>query len=1383
MNSVKRRGGRPNRGGGQKAARGRGGSGGRGKRGRGGGGGHVPREKGGAGISLDDYEDFCVTSSGALGGGGGGHFTRERSAAPNWTTNDNFSGRGGGRGRFSGGNFPIRTKVPMQKLHMSTENQDLVKQALLELQGDNEDEESDAILEYDDKDLRTAQQYWMTDNKLMVEGATQFTEEESGETEFEQANKYALNKLMSYGFDKSRCLEALTDKDGDVGRCLESLISELDEDDLNNMEGEEMPLEELESERQDEKMALEAIYGDAFCERIPKQVWTIDLDLDFIKEYYRTIQASKMPEPRKKYKINVDPVEKKPCLYFQRGSCKYGNRCQYKHAKPEGDKPATNPHANVEELSKDGKSKFQLEIRFPNGNLYPQQPPILAVSTQFKEMPGYMLLNITKRLMQEAKEVADTGAPVVFSLVSLLENESEMLDVLSQPPLELSLPSVRQKGKPEIDPSQTTEFGDFEEDEEIVDFEEETENQATMEPEHKAEASKKPVRQEPQRLDPHRVKRENNRIREKFKRAQNLPAYKKMQALRKNLPAWEQQHEILKVIAENQVVVISGMTGCGKTTQVPQFILDSYLNAKSAEMCNIICTQPRRISAMAVAERVAEERADRLGGIVGYQIRLESVQSASTRLLFCTTGILLRRLEGDGLLEGVSHVIIDEVHERSEESDFLMMVLRDMLPHRKDLKVILMSATLNADLFSSYFSLCPVVHIPGKAFPVDQYFLEDAIEMTKFVMDETSPYAKPRDVMRKLQTAEREEFSRLKGHDGFSMQDLEEAAFDVPGNMKAAKDSVDDAKLTVRQLILRYPDYKKSTIRSLSLMDFETINYDLVENVLEWIVEGKHEYPKDGAVLIFLPGYAEITTLYEKLQVSSVFRNKGKYKVIPLHSILSSEDQHAVFNRPPEGITKIVIATNIAETSITIDDVVYVIDCGKMKEKRYDHTKSMESLDTVWVTRANAVQRKGRAGRVASGVCFHLFTGHRYEYQLRGQPIPEIQRVPLEQLVLKVKMLELFNVLDVKEVLYKLIEPPQEDSINSSVHRLQDLGALDVDGNLTALGYHLALLPVDVRIGKLMLFGAIFRCLDPALTIAATLSFKSPFVTPFGKKQEATEKKLEFAVGCSDHLTMLKAYKSWLSVQQRTSSSAYMFCQDNYLSVKTLQMLSSMKQQFTELLSDIGFVQGGLTARRIEKMASRGSDGVLQATGPEANCNSDNLKLVSAILCAALYPNVVQIKTPEARYKESAAGSVLMPPKPEELKFKTKDDGYINIHPSSVNFQVNYYESPYLVYHEKVKTSRVYIRDCTMVSVYPLLLFGGGYINIDLEKGNFIISLDDGWIRFVAASHEVADLVRELRMELDQLLEDKIRNPNMDLITCPRGSKIINTIVHLITTQ
>nr|KAG5699673.1 hypothetical protein BaRGS_022071 [Batillaria attramentaria] len=543
------------------------------------------------------------------------------------------------------------------------------------------------------------------------------------------------------------------------------------------------------------------------------------------------------------------------------------------------------------------------------------------------------------------------------------------------------------------------------------------------------------------------------------------------------------------------------------------------------------------------------------------------------------------------------------------------MILRDILPERPDLKIILMSATLNAELFSSYFYDCPMVEIPGR-----------------YVVEDNSPYAQLQKKSSNVSGKKKKDFT-LSYADAIeeSLMGLSLQAYDENDE---PSDRMRDDKLNVKQLMARYPDCSKRTIRTMALMDLEKINYDLILLLLEWIVSGDHSHPKEGGILIFLPGFAEIQTMLDTLLSSSEFghRNKAKYRIVPLHSTLSSEEQNAVF--AVEG-------------------------------------QSSASLLLVSTT--------------------------------------EIQRVPLEQLMIRIKMLDMFESCDAMEILSNVVEPPSEEAMENALCRLQDVGALDEELSLTALGYHLGSLPVDVRLGKLMLFGAIFRCLDSALTIAAALSFKSPFVSPFSKKDEADEKRKEFAVGNSDYLTILNAYK----------------------------MLANLKQQYVELLSDIGFThKPNLRLRMLQRAAREtGGDGVVEATGPEANIHSKNWKLISAILVGALYPNVVQVMTPEARYSQSSGGAVMKAPNAEELRFATKSDGFVHVHPSSVNFPVRHYESPYLVYHEKVKTSKV------------------------------------------------AELLKELRLELDKLLEDKISNPNMDLATCPRGSRIISTIVTLITTQ
>uniref|UniRef100_A0A3B4WYD6 Putative ATP-dependent RNA helicase DHX57 n=1 Tax=Seriola lalandi dorsalis TaxID=1841481 RepID=A0A3B4WYD6_SERLL len=1200
-----------------------------------------------------------------------------------------------------------------------------------------------------------------------------------------------------FGFDRERSKLALESGGGEFGATLEQLLHQVFSERYgqkavspDGLEG--VPMDECLSQRQEEALALAAIYGERFSERIANAVWTVTLDLSFLSDK-NSKKGGAVGSRGGGGSVNIRDV----CRFYLKGQgCRFGDKCKFKHQLPtKGRSGADSP--DLKGPSQPGFSsysppEYELEVRFPKGNRYPFQAPIVAFSTNDEYVGAAVRLTLTEQLFGEALAAAKSSEPVVYTLITLCEDEATMKELLavshhkySTPPAVVvatppSLAIAKSKSVRSNAAEESRTMKETGEAEELDEREEDDEDEVVpVESESYVNLRKKMVNKHNLKID--NLLQENGKLCREFQRKKSSRRFRSMLDQRKNLPAWQEKENILDLLDQCQVLVVSGMTGCGKTTQIPQFILDASLGGPAQQVANIICTQPRRISAISVAQRVAQERAECLGNSVGYQIRLECVRTSATRLLYCTTGVLLRRLESEADLKGVTHVIVDEVHERTEESDFLLLVLKDLILQRPDLKIILMSATLNANLFSEYFYNCPSVHIPGRTFPVDQFFLEDAIAKTGYVIEDGSPYMRSGK-----QNSSSTGGRTSKGEPRDMVDDLGDDMWNFMSFCKKdfVKDSIPDQQLSLQDLTVRYKDTKKSVLKAIAAMDLDKINMDLVESILEWIVDGKHNYPP-GAVLVFLPGLAEIKMLYEQLQSNRMFNNRGATRcvVYPLHSTLSNEEQQAVFSRPPEGVTKIIISTNIAETSVTIDDVVYVIDSGKMKEKRYDASKSMESLEDSWVSRANALQRKGRAGRVASGVCFHLFTSHCFQHQLAEQQLPEIQRVPLEQLCLRIKVLDVFAEQTLESVYSRLIEPPAMGSLDAAKQRLQDLGALTADERLTPLGYHLACLPVDVRIGKLMLFGAIFRCLDPALTIAASLAFKSPFVSPWDKRDEANEKKLAFALANSDHLALLQAYKGWCCAAKTSNRAGFLYCRENFLSWRGLQEIASLKRQFAELLSDIGFIKEGLRARIIERMCSNGTDGVLEATGPEANLNSENIRLMSAMLCAALYPNVVQVRAPQGNYKMTSKGAMKMQPKANELRFMTKNDGCVHVHPSSVNYNVRHYNSPYLVYHEKVKTSRVFIRDCSMVSVYPLVLLGGGQVNVELHKGEFVISLDDGWIRFAAASHQVAELVKELRWELDQLLEDKIRNPSMDLCSCPRGSRIIHMIVHLISTQ
>lgn len=547
---------------------------------------------------------------------------------------------------------------------------------------------------------------------------------------------------------------------------------------------------------------------------------------------------------------------------------------------------------------------------------------------------------------------------------------------------------------------------------------------------------------------------------------------------------------------------------------------------------------------------------------------------------------------------------------------------------------------------------------------------------------------------------------------------------------------------------------------------------------------------------------------------------------MPLHSTLPPDDQRRVFLRPPPelGARKVVLATNIAETAITVDDVGFVIDTGRMKETRYDPSRRMESLDEVQVSRANAKQRRGRAGRVRPGVAIHLFTRHAHEVTMAGHQVPEVCRVPLDRLVLTIKALRYPQ--PAADVCARLIEPPSAEAVRRAIAELVEIDALQLSEpqpaagaragappaaveELTALGEHLAKLPVDVRIGKLLLFGAIFDVADEALTVAATLSFRTPFLAPFDKRAEADAAKMRFKAGQSDHLTVLRAYREF----DQSGGARFQMARECFLSVRTLQSIAQLKRQLLELLSDARFVRPGLRARAVEAVGrrERGSDGCRTAImlGVDAALDGgadgaaaggalatpDDLdgstgELLKSLLCAALYPQVVVVE------ESKKAGK--MP------KLLTREEGSaepmpVQIHPSSVNAREAHFASTYLVYAEKVKTGAVFVRDCAPVSPYALLMFAGelrseGGVRVsgrakggrrrqveqrDAAGGEVVLCIDQ-WIRF-RVPQRVESLILDLREQLEALLKTKISRPELELSSAGRG--VLSAVMSLIAGQ
>ncbi|CAK9806163.1 Putative ATP-dependent RNA helicase DHX57 [Anthophora plagiata] len=1212
-----------------------------------------------------------------------------------------------------------KLKVEMQNLTISEESEQQLYNTLKHIYGSNF-KLSDAS-EYENKRSNLGKQYWMERGNLVIKGIVDYSSKDgTHKTEEQITRQFATSKLESYGFHQSHCIEALIYTKGDVGKALEVLFYKYYG--LENVTKKKLPDDidtvDLLEKRHEEKEALESIYGDMYTEKIKNRIWNVQVKLDYLvrnDEVEQEIRRIKQQQEKEK--------EKEICRLFIHKKCRFGNKCKFLHQQPQ-----------VLKVPEREDPYFTLEIRFPEDCKYPYEPPYFYFYKNDGTFPRMSCLRIGRKLHDEALALSEDGTPCIFSIISLLENEYEIKEYL-----------VENK----------EQFLDH--NELLFQKQTESESETNLATHYElGSIHRKKINNVPWE----EIIKEDDLIEKHFKEKQTNPRYKKMKEIRRTLPAWSKMSEILKIICENQVTIISGETGCGKSTQVPQFLLDEWIlnRSETKDHINIICTQPRRISAIGVAERVATERNERTGNTVGYQIRLESKISSRTRLTFCTTGILLQRFSVNPELTDVTHVIVDEVHERSAESDFLLMLLKELLSKRSNLKIILMSATLKSEIFSSYFKEAPTLCIPGKTFPVEQIFLEDVFERINYVLEENSEFTR-----------------KIKGDWEQLQIDLETAEIEGP-SISVPRESVQDENLSLMQIVSRYQRYNRQTHKNLYVMNHNKINFELIEATLEWIIFGEHNYPKIGSILIFLPGFAEIVALKDRLNDNKYLSPKtGKLIIIPLHSSLSNEEQNLVFKNTG-AVRKIVLSTNLAETSITIDDCVFVIDSGKMKETRFNSNQNMESLETCWVSRANALQRKGRAGRVMPGVCIHLYTSYKYKYDFSAQLVPEILRIPLEPLLLRIQLLHTGKKIDIHKILGKMLEPPADENISSAIKRLQDVGALNSECTLTPLGHHLAALPVNVRIGKLILFGAIFCCLDSVLTIAACLSHKNPFNVPFEKRHKVNAKK-EFFTANSDQLTILKAYKKWIEACARSSSAGQAFANENYLSVRTLYTLADIKYQFLELLVSIGFVSINLPKRQPNV------DKILEITGFELNVNNDNYKLLQGLLCAALYPNVVKIFTPEKSFKVQSVGAIPIQPKPEELKFQTKNDGFVSIHPSSVNFHVGYFPSPYLVFQEKIKTSKVFIKEVSMVPILPLILFSNYELKIELHNGIFIVSLEDGWILFSVESHRVGQLLQRMRMELVTLLEQKMEDPLLNLLHHQSGRKIIQTIVNIVTRE
>uniref|UniRef100_UPI003AAEB046 ATP-dependent RNA helicase DHX29 isoform X1 n=1 Tax=Centroberyx gerrardi TaxID=166262 RepID=UPI003AAEB046 len=812
--------------------------------------------------------------------------------------------------------------------------------------------------------------------------------------------------------------------------------------------------------------------------------------------------------------------------------------------------------------------------------------------------------------------------------------------------------------------------------------------------------------------------------RELLMKLRKSPLAHRLRAEREQLPVFQHRQRVLEALQRHSVVVVAGETGSGKSTQIPQFLLEELLTGGNvAQPCNIVVTQPRRISAMSLASRVSQELGCEDGpgsksSLCGYQIRMENQSGDWTRLLYCTTGVLLRKLQQDQHLSSLTHIIVDEVHERSVQSDFLLTILKDVVMRRSDLRLVLMSATVDCHKFSNYFNRCPVVTIPGRTFPVEVFHLEDIVEQTGYVLEKDSEYSQ------KILEDEEEISISVTQKGGKTLQHQEVIVRDSPG----------------WDLGPDLDHFSSRTRQVLQYMNPNKINMDLMLDLIDYLVKSPQFAMVDGAVLVFLPGLAHIQQLYDLLSSDKRFREKDRYRLVALHSTLSSKDQAAAFTVPPAGVRKIVLSTNIAETGVTIPDVVFVIDTGKTKENKYHESSQMSSLVETFVSKASALQRQGRAGRVRSGFCFRLYPKYRFD-AFMDYSIPEILRVPLEELCLHIMKCEYGSPED---FLSRALDAPQPQSVSNAVSLLRRIGACHPDSHLlTPLGQHLASLPVNVKIGKMLIYGAILGCLDPIATIAAAITEKSPFSTPMHRREEANLAKAALALANSDHLTIYNAYLGWKNSRTEGSRAEMSYCRKHFLNHTALLTMQDVKQDLMRMMEQAGF------------WSSRASSRFKPQTG---TLSKQQISVLNAVLTAGLYDSVARVLcTPSVDVLERVACTVETP------------QGKAQVHPSSVNR--NLQTHGWLLYQEKVKYTKIYLRDTTLISPFPMLLFGG---DIDLQHRERLISLD-GWIHFQAPVR-IGVIFKHLRKLMDSLLEKKLENPKMNL----EDERTIQLILELI---
>ena len=664
------------------------------------------------------------------------------------------------------------------------------------------------------------------------------------------------------------------------------------------------------------------------------------------------------------------------------------------------------------------------------------------------------------------------------------------------------------------------------------------------------------------------------------------------------LPVSEAEEAICDLVRQNQAIVLIGETGSGKTTQVPQFLYKALFSpprevdgeegagaAKGppARGGVVGITQPRRIAAVTVAHRVAEEFGCAVGGRVGYAVRFDDTTGPNTKIKYMTDGLLLRELLTSETLENYSCIILDEAHERSINSDVLMGLLKELVStKRPDLKVVVMSATLQADMFSRFWNNCPVGYVEGRAYPVDIFYTNEPVQSI-----------------------------------------------------------IDAAVTTALQIHIDNPE-------------------------------------DAGDILVFLTGQDTIEDAARMLEEKSQLLGKDEMGliIVPLYASLSSERQVRAFVPPPKGRRKVILATNVAETSLTIPNIRFVVDSGMAKEKRYNARTGMDSLVEAQISQAQARQRAGRAGRVQAGRCFRMYTEQAY-LDLDAATEPEIKRMNLSAVILQLKQLGINDPLS-----FDFVDPPSRTHLVAALHILLLLGALDNRGQITKLGSQIGAFPITPTHGRALLQAEANGVFDEVASIIAMLTVENVLASPSAEERAAADKKrLAFASPHGDHISLLNLYTDYR--KQRTSKERSEWCRALFINQRKVSQVADVKKQLSDVFAALRKAEGSVIKPPTPEndddsdsdsaAAVPGADDVA-TTNLRSVLKQDKTSAIRKAFCAGFFLNVAQYNADKKAY----------------VTAEGRHD--VAIHPNSVLFRQRH-KPPLLLFNELVYTKKRYMRD------------------------------------------------------------------------------------------